>query len=354
MDIPRTAAGGRCRYFGSSPSISNDAQNPWVDLFTPSEKTPASLIQEGYTYVVMSPLSTVASDRPLLSLAKDIPGALYQQQIPDSPAIRIYRLSIDRLDIVSKRAPSTLVLATPDKTSPPTCAAEGETFCWLTSRFTNVTLQDKAAEPRRVRLSVMTPWTNQEVVFTTQKGTQLYRGTVKSASTWTDITFTLPANVDSISVVLSQVHSLASRQRGTDTRRLGLALKAPSFEPLSQSELEQQNISVLSAYPEPIRLAIADTLTQELEAPADSSPSTSQELHSTPQAPEAQGSIYTLLQSLNAENDDTGSAPTQTTEQQPQAVDIPNVQEPTTIAKQQEEFRKKFLDTILAATPEES
>ena len=328
-------------------------KSPGLDLFTPSEKTSAALIQEGYTYVIMSPLSTITSDRSLLSVAKDIPGALYQQKIPDSPAIRVYRLNTDRLDIAAKRAPSSLVLATPDAGSPPTCATEGESYCWLTARQSNVTLQDKATERRLVKMDVMSPWANQEVIVTTPKGTQLYRGTLEQASIWSNITFKLPANVEAISVTLSQIHSLAARQKGTDTRRLGLAVKAPSFESLSQSDLEQQNTSVISAYPESVRLAIIDSLTQEIEAPADPLPQPVQELPSSPQPPETPGNIYTLLQSLDAEAEDAGDG-AQPAAQQPQVVDIPTVQDSTNLGQQQEEFRKKFLDTILSATSEGS
>lgn len=330
-------------------------KSPGVDIFTPSEKTSAALIQEGYSFAIMSPLSTVASDRALLSTAKDIPGALFQQKIPDSPAIRVYRLNTDRLDLASKKAPSSLVLAAADPASPPTCATEEEPFCWLTARHTNVTLQDKVSDARTVRMPVMSPWSNQEITIATPKGTQLYRGTIESASAWSEISFKLPPNIESLSVTLGRVHSLASRKKGSDSRRLGLAVKAPSFETIPQTEAEGQSTSVLSAYPEPIRLAVIDTLTQEIEAPADPNPIPIQEAALTPQAPETPGNIYTLLQTLDAEVAD-GDAPPQGQPQQPQAevVNIPPVQEAESVVQQQQEFRKKFLDTILAATSEES
>lgn len=325
-----------------------------VDVFTPSEKTSASLLQEGYTYIVMSPLSTVASDRDLLSVAKEIPGALYQQKIPDSPAIRVYRLSADRVDIAAKRAPSSLVLATPDGDSRPSCASDEEDYCWLMARRSTITLQAKSAEARRVILPVMSPWAGQEVIITTPRGTQLYSGAIEEASVWVDIVFRLPADIDSISVTLSQIHSHASRGRGNDTRRLGLAVKVPTFEPVSSTEALPQNNSILSFYPEPIRVSIVETLTQELEAPADPITPPIQEQPTTPTAPETTGNIYTLLQALDSEVEEgsvTGGAPAQ---QEAQIVEIPKVQESAEIAQQQEQFRKKFLETILAASSGES
>lgn len=323
-----------------------------VDVFTPSEKTSASLIQEGYTYVVMSPLSTVASDRELLSVAKEIPGVLYQQKIPDSPAIQVYRLNTDRVDIAAKRAPSSLVLAALDAGNPPTCAADGETFCWLAARRTNITLQDKASEPRRVKLPVMTPWANQEVVITTPQGTQLYSGTIKDTSVWMDITFTLPANIESISVTLRRVHSQGVQRSGKNLPRVGLGVKAPSFEIASSSEGDQQRASIISAYPEQIRVSIVETLTQEIEAPAEPAPAPAAAHPAATEAPETPGNIYALLQTLDSEVEE-GSAPQGSgTQPESQVIEIPKVQEKAEIAQQQGEFRKKFLDTILAATAE--
>jgi hypothetical protein len=320
-----------------------------VEVFTPAEKTSASLLQEGYTYVVMSPLSTVASDRELLSVAKEIPGALYQQKIPDSPAIYVYRLNTDRVDIAAKKAPSSLVLAAPDAGGQPTCATEGESFCWLTARRTTVTLQDKAPEPRRVKLPVMSPWTGQEIVITTPQGTQLYGGTLNDASAWTDITFKLPANIESIIVTISQIHSQASRKSGSDLRRLGMAVKAPTFESFSSSESDPTSNSIISAYPEQIRISIVETLTQEIEAPASPAAPPTQEQPSTSMAPETPGNIYNLLQALDSDVEQGASA-------QPEGnvVEIPKVQERADVVQQQEEFRKKFLDTILGGTTEES
>ncbi len=317
-----------------------------VDVFTPSEKTSASLIQGGYTYVVMSPLSTVTSDRELLSVAKEIPGVLYQQKIPDSPAIHVYRLNTDRLDIASKRAPSSLVLVALDADSRPTCAADGDSFCWLTARRTTITLKDKAPEPRRVTLPVMSPWTNQEIVITTPLGTQLYSGTIKDASAWSDIAFTLPAHIESISVTLSRVHAQRTQHPGENPQRVGLGVKAPSFEVVTGLEGDQQRASIISAYPEQIRTSIVETLTQEIEVPAESEPV----LPAAPKAPETPGNIYTLLQSLNSEVEEV--LPSQSSQPQPnsQVLEIPKVQEKGDIAQQQEEFRKKFLDSILSAT----
>lgn len=323
-----------------------------VHVFTPSEKTSASLIQEGYTYVVMSPLSTVASDRELLSVAKEIPGVLYQQKIPDSPAISVYRLNTDRVDLAAKRAPSSLVLAALDASGQPTCAADGDAFCWLTARRTNITLQDKASEPRRVKLPVMTPWVNQEVVITTPQGTQLYSGTIKDASVWTDITFTLPASIESISVTLSRVHSQGSQRPGENLQRVGLGVKAPSFEITSSSEGEQQKASVISAYPEQIRISIVETLTQEIEAPADPVPAPAAADPAATEAPETPGNIYTLLQTLDSEVEEASATQGSGIQPESQVIEIPKVQEKADIAQQQEVFRKKFLDTILSATAE--
>ena len=321
---------------------------PGVDTFTPSEKTSAALVQDGYDYVIMSPLSTVASDRPLFSLEREIPGVLYQQTIPDSPAIRVYRLNTDRIDIASKRAPSSLVLATPDESSGPNCASEGESFCWLTARHTTITLQNRSQEARKVKLAVMSPWPNQQITISTAQGTQLYTGTIEKSSTWTDIPFQLPHHVETVTVTITQVHSLASQRIGSDQRRLGLALRAPVFEPLSESDLEQQKTSVISAYAEPIRLAIIETLTQEIEVPSVPQPPTPIEASQT-SAPELPGNLYTLLQALDSEAEGSEDTVPATSNQ---VVDIPSVTHNADIPQRQEEFRKKFLDTIMAATAE--
>lgn len=323
---------------------------PGVDTFTPAEKTSASLLQEGYDYVIMSPLSTVASDRQLFSLEKEIPGVLYQQKIPNSPALRIYRLNVDRLDIASKRAPSSLVLATPDGATTPTCATEGEDYCWLTARYSAVTLQNAAPEMRKVTLPVMSPWAHQVVTVSTAKGTQLFTGAISEPSAWTNLNFKLPPHVETITVTITQVHSLTSQRKGTDQRRLGLALKSPTFEPLTATEQEQQNVSVISAYAEPIRLSLIETLTQEIEAPPTQQQTTVVEAVQTG-APEPPGNIYTLLQGLDAETEAANNADPAATNP---IVAIPPANQNTDVSQQQEEFRKKFLDTIMAATDEES
>jgi hypothetical protein len=194
----------------------------------------------------------------------------------------------------------------------------------------------------------MSPWPNQQITISTAQGTQLYTGIIEKSATWTDIPFKLPQHVETVTVIITQVHSLASQRTGSDQRRLGLALKAPVFEALSESELEQQKISVISAYAEPIRLAIIETLTQEIEAPSVPQPPTPIEASQT-STPEPPGNIYTLLQALDSEaegSEDTAPATNN------QVVDIPSVTQNADIPQQQEEFRKKFLDTIMAATAE--
>jgi hypothetical protein len=131
--------------------------------------------------------------------------------------------------------------------------------------------------------------------------------------------------------------------------RYGLFLTLVSPEVLSESGLEQQNISVISAYAEPIRLAIRETLTQEIDVSSVPQPPTPIEASHT-SAPEPPGNMYTLLQALDSEaesSEDTAPASAN------QVVGIPWLIQNATIPQQQEEFRKKFIDTIMAVTTEE-
>jgi len=195
----------------------------------------------------------------------------------------------------------------------------------------------------------MTLWQNQEVVITTAKGTQLFQGTIEKAGSWSDIVFKLPPNVETISVTLSQVHSLASRRKGTDQRRLGLAIKAPMFEVLPSPDPGNPAANVISAYPESIRAAVIDTLTQELDAPVTTPEQVTQP---TPESPNTPGNIYTLLQDLDSEAEQTEPSQELNNTSAAEVLNIPAADNMASMAQQQEEFRKKFLDTILAATAE--
>jgi hypothetical protein len=130
--------------------------------------------------------------------------------------------------------------------------------------------------------------------------------------------------------------------------RYELFLPLVSPEVLSESDLEQQNTLVIIAYAEPIRLAIIETLTQQIEVLSVPQPPTPIEASHT-SSPEPPGNIYTLLQALDSEAESSeGTAPASTN----QVVDIPSVTQNADIPQQQGEFHKNFVDTIMAATTE--
>lgn len=197
---------------------------PGVDAFDPAKSQLASLIQSGYTYIVV-PTDLQTLDAELAEIVQSIPGNSTRQRVPISPAISILRAKDSGVPVAAARAPSSIVL-TPqgDRLTPQCRSFAAESHCWITSRITQVTVPQITTTQS---FEIMSPWSDQIVTLTDGNGTLIASTKLKVPGAWESIPVTPRQGRGNTPLILtvSQVHSPHSRGLNSDTRRLGVAVR---------------------------------------------------------------------------------------------------------------------------------
>lgn len=231
-----------------------------VDMLDPTTVSTAQLVQDGYRYFVTAPVYSRAPDSDLVRLARRIPGRLERKEIPDSPVIDIYALRDEGIDLAARRSPATLLLRAASSPDVSSCSDQGEDFCWVSARRTSIALDEPTKERVRARLSVRSVWDDQELVVTTPKGTELYRGLMKASAEWSEVAFSLSAGVDAFNLTLSRVRQLPGTRDGGSIKRAGIAIRQIRLEPLGDAPPHGLSL-LLTGYPEEIRGTVFEALT---------------------------------------------------------------------------------------------
>lgn len=269
-----------------------------VYVLDPTTVSTAKLVQDGYRYFVTAPVYSRAPDSDLVRLTRRIPGRLEKKEIPDSPVIDIYALRDEGIDVAARRSPATLLLrvaSTPDVSS---CSDQENEFCWVSARRTSIMLDEPTKERVRARLSVRSAWDDQQVVVTTPKGTELYRGLMKASAEWSEVAFPLPAGLDSFNLTLSLIHQLPATKDGGSTKRAGIAIRQVRLEPLGDAP--PQGLShLLGGYPEEIRGTVLEALTMVTEEFSPVEQDMPAVIGARAEVPE--GSIYDVIEQVSGE-----------------------------------------------------
>lgn len=269
-----------------------------VSIVDPTTVSTAKLAQDGYRYYVTAPVYSRAPDSDLVRLARRIPGRLERKEIPDSPVIDIYALRDEGIDLAARRSPATVLLRVASSPDVSSCSDQGEAFCWISARRTSIMLDGPTKERVRARLSVRSVWDDQEVVVTTPKGTELYRGVMKASPEWSEVAFSLSAGVDAFNLTLSRIHQLPDAKDGGSRKRAGMAIRQIRLEPLGDAPPHGLS-HLLAGYSEEIRGTVLEALTlvtEEFSPVRQDAPAVGG-VHS--EAPD--GSIYDVIEQVSGE-----------------------------------------------------
>jgi hypothetical protein len=269
-----------------------------VHMLDSTTLSTAKLVQDGYRYFVTTPVYSRAPDSDLVRLARRIPGRLERKEIPDSPVIDIYALRDEGIDLAARRSPATLLLRVASSPDVSSCSDQGEAFCWISARRTSIMLGEPTKERVRATLSVRSLWDDQEVVVTTPKGTELYRGVMKASPEWSEVAFSLSAGVDAFNLTLSRIHQLPGAKDGGSLKRAGMAIRQIRLEPLGDAPPHGLS-HLLAGYSEEIRGTVLEALTlvtEEFSPVSQDVPAVSV-VHS--EAPD--GSIYDVIEQVSGE-----------------------------------------------------
>jgi hypothetical protein len=204
--------------------IKTFAQNG-VDAFSAKKRSLADLIQSGYEYIVL-PSDHALLDAELTEIVLSIPGEPWPERVPRNPAISIVRAKTHGIEKAARRAPSTLAFIAGSTYLWPLCkTTPNESYCWINTRLTELTLP---AQSGPAIFEIRSPWDEQTVTITDSHGQLLASTKLKASQEWE--TLPVPASSDSrprsVTMTLTQVHSPQSRGLNSDTRRLGVAIRA--------------------------------------------------------------------------------------------------------------------------------
>jgi hypothetical protein len=200
--------------------------NPGVDAFSPEKQSLASLVQAGYSFIVV-PTNMTHLDAELTEIALSIPGEPWPQRVPKNPAISILHIKKSAPAHAATRAPSTLTLSLHNSHLTPSCTpSEGEQYCWITTKVTQLSLPNTQAHGT---VEIMSPWQDQHVTVSDSQGTLLASTKLKQAGTWETLPIPLrrPSPEHDIILTLSRVTSPESQGVSSDRRRLGVAVREP-------------------------------------------------------------------------------------------------------------------------------
>jgi Dolichyl-phosphate-mannose-protein mannosyltransferase len=193
---------------------------PGVDAFDPKKDTIESLVQKGFSYIALpawlSPQSTAFS---LVDTARHYHGGPDKPRIVKNPALTVWKVRDDPDWNWSSPLTTTLPLSS-ERT---VCRSSQEGHCWVQGRFTRLRVPKQFVDGRNRFIEVMSPWDEQMLTLTGET-----RATVNVSlevpGAWKQIA--LPDDHSEVFMVtLSDVHSLASRGTGADSRRIGVAVR---------------------------------------------------------------------------------------------------------------------------------
>jgi hypothetical protein len=197
---------------------------PGVDAFDPAKSSLATLIQSGYTYLVV-PTDLQMLDAELAELVLSIPGNPTPQRVPMNPAISIIRAKERNLAVASSRAPAAMQLVSQGGRLLPQCSSFGaESHCWITARVTQVSVPQLATTHS---FEIMSPWPDQVATLVDSHGILLASVKLKVPGSWESIPIAPregQAN-NLLTLSVNKVHSPESRGLNPDTRRLGIAVR---------------------------------------------------------------------------------------------------------------------------------
>lgn len=195
-----------------------------VDAFNPDKSTAASLLQAGYHFMVV-PSDSKYLQTDVTTVAMNLEGYTGQQRVPRNPAISILEFKETAALQASAQAPNDFYLAAVEGHAIATCQENEEDHCWVQKRVSNLHI---SAASGALSMTVMSPWLNQRLEIIGENGVILVSTTLSTPGSWE--TIPLPTsrentNETGLILVISDVHSPASRGIGRDSRRLGIAIK---------------------------------------------------------------------------------------------------------------------------------
>jgi hypothetical protein len=198
---------------------------PGVDAFNTQKQSIASLIQAGYSYFVV-PSETSNVDAQLTQLDRSIPGNPWPQRVPRNPGISILRVTADGIASAAQRAPSDLELSAVGVRLHPRCTPHaGETYCWVGSRSTRLSIPPL---PEAGIIEVMSPWPNQAITVHDEQGGLLASTKLIRAGEWEQLPIPPRKGASSqrsLMLTATRVHSPQSQGMSSDRRRLALAIR---------------------------------------------------------------------------------------------------------------------------------
>ncbi len=203
---------------------------PGVDSFDPQRASPAQLTQYGYDYIVAPDNIEISKGlKQLFPIEATISGVEFTQRVPDNPAITIFRVAPDAIRALAIEAPATLTLTGADNELTPLCPNSPESYCWLSSRITDLEVSAQNSLPRLLVLEAMSPWANQVLSVVTGQGREIATLALHSPGTWSTLEIETPPDLGPSDLPLrmkvTRISSPSSRSLSKDSRRLGVALR---------------------------------------------------------------------------------------------------------------------------------
>lgn len=221
-----------------------------VSHFNP-EKVPAeSLYLAGYDRVVAGPL--FEPDPTLLQTVHEFEGISEAKRVVKNPTIKVFSFNKDEQlrkrvrdytterGITNIRLPLTKGQPNAESSENANCVKEfqgttletNENHCWLSERiaklsFENIgNLSSSSAKTFPISISVMTPWPNQQIVFSANGWKEKVSFQESEIGKWKKVDLEVPRSSQSIEIEVAQIHSPATQRVGLDSRRLGAAIQA--------------------------------------------------------------------------------------------------------------------------------
>ena len=198
---------------------------PGVEIFDPSKRTLAVLVQQGFEYIVVP--SADSADLSL-SLTSELvlAGAPLNKHAPQNPALTILKTNLAARLAAMQQAPAEMQFETVKEALSPRCGETNEEHCWLNNISTSIALP---AGTTRVSLEMMSPWAGQELRVVSKEGATLGAISFPTAGKWRTFTFSLstpaPAQGSAATLVVAQLHSPLERKLNLDSRRIGVAIR---------------------------------------------------------------------------------------------------------------------------------
>jgi hypothetical protein len=197
-----------------------------VDAFNPTKVGILELLNQGYTYVVTTPADAakIGNEVAIIQTVQFIPGSSNDLRIPIDPSITILGLkaSLSREEL--SQLPSQILNISITKDSKRlSCERGEENICWLRGRLNKIFFERTAESPSDLTFELVSPWSDQEVIFEDKSGKIAQRMELRTPSV--PLRLTLSIDDFPITVRLSRIHSPEGQGLSEDTRRLGISFK---------------------------------------------------------------------------------------------------------------------------------